>query len=417
MSWWIVAALGVGALAAAAPRFGRGRAVDAGGESLRMAPAIGMPGAPATSVEGLAQRIAVMEARLRESPSDVAAAVLLSDALLRQARATSEGRHANRAADVLERTLERNPGQYDALRMLGAIELSRHRFWQALEIGQRARDARPDDAWNYGVIGDALIELGDYDAAFDAFDRMAALRPNADAYARISYARELRGDLPGAREAMQLAADATPAHDLEAKAWYTAHTGELLLKLHRVADAEREFRRAVFFYPDYPHAAIGLGKTMLARGAADKALTIFREQLRRTPTLDLAARVGDLYRARGQGEEAEPYYVLAETLGGPPAAQTEANLALFLAEHGRKPELALRIAESVAAMRHDIFTEDALSMALLVNGRIAEAGAAAERARRTGSRDERILAHAVEIAGNAKSAATEHVVQQLLLNR
>ncbi len=226
---------------------------------------------------------------------------------------------------------------------------------------------------------------------------MAALRPNADAYARISYARELRGDLPGALEAMQLAADATSAHDLEAKAWYTAHTGELLLKLQRLADAEREFRRAIFFYADYPYAAVGLGKTTLARGDADGALRIFQQQLERTPTLDLAARVGDLYRTRGQDDEAERHYALAETLAGPPAAQTEANLALFLAERRRKPALALRIAESVAATRHDIFTEDALALALFVNGRTAEARTAVERARRTGTRDGRILAHAAEI--------------------
>src|SRR5581483_638970 len=154
---------------------------------------------------------------LRQHPDDVGAAALLADALLRQARATSDGRPANRAADVLSAVLKEHPAQYDALRMLGAIQLSRHRFRDALASARRARDMRPEDAWNYGVMGDALLELGEYDAAFDAFDRMSSLRPTADAYARISYARELRGDLDGALEAMRLAESATSAHDLEAK--------------------------------------------------------------------------------------------------------------------------------------------------------------------------------------------------------
>jgi len=393
-SWWIAGAVAVGAIAAAAPRVIGRTTMRAKTEPVRMAPAIGMPGAPPTSLAGLRERISAMESRVRESPRDTGAALLLADALLRQARATAEGRHANRAAEVLQSVLATDPGQYDALRLLGAIHLSRHRFAEALTTGRRARDARPDDAWNYGVIGDALTELGDYDAAFDAFDRMASLRPNADAYARISYGRELRGDLTGALDAMQMAAEATSAHDLEAKAWYASQTGELMLKLRRLADAEREFRRAAFFFPSYPHAIVGLAKATAASGDAERALTILREQLERTPTLDIAARIGDLYSARGDAAEAEHYYELAETLGGPPAVQTEPALAAFLADRRRKPSLALQIAQAVAATRHDIFTEDALAWALFENGRLEEARALSARALRTGTRDERILAHA-----------------------
>src|ERR1044071_3137190 len=146
---------------------------------LSVGPAVGMPGAPATTTAGLLQRIDEMDARLRAQPDDTGAAVLLADALLRQARATNDGRPAGRASEVLNAALKEHPGQYDVLRMLGAIYLSQHRFRDALEIARRSRDLRPDDAWNYGVMGDAQIELGDYSAAFDAFDKMMALRPNA----------------------------------------------------------------------------------------------------------------------------------------------------------------------------------------------------------------------------------------------
>ena len=74
-----------------------------------------------------------------------------------------------------------------------------------------------------------------------------------------------------------------------------------------------------------------------------------------------------------------------------------ALLARFLADRGRSPEEAVRIAESAAAVRHDIFTEDALAWALFKAGRVSEARAASARARRTGSRDARIVAHAREI--------------------
>jgi tetratricopeptide (TPR) repeat protein len=403
--WLVAAAVVVGCVAAAIPSLlSRASAPSVVG-SVRMAPAVGMPGAPPTSIEGLQQRITEMERRLREQPGDAAASVLLADALLRQQRATVDGRAANRAASILEDVLKREPGQYDALRLLGAVRLSRHQFRDALDIGRRARDARPDDAWNYGVIGDALLELGEYDDAYDAFDRMAALRPNADAYARISYARELRGDIAGALTVMQMAANATPAHDVEAKAWYVAHVGELYLQLVKPDDAEREFRHATFYFPDYPHAMIGLAKLKVARGDRSGAREDFLAQFKRTPTLDLAARIGDLFRAEGDAGQAERYYQLAEELAGPAIAQTEPAFAMFLAERDRKLPEALRIAESVSAIRHDIFTDDALGWALYKAGRIPEACAAARRALRTGSGDPRIREHA---AASCQRAATGH---------
>ena len=366
-------------------------------EALNIGPAVGMPGAPATSTAGLMQRINDMEARLRAQPDDTGAAVLLADALLRQARATNDGRPAGRASEVLNAALKEHPGQYDALRMLGAIYLSQHHFRDALDIARRSRDLRPEDAWNYGVMGDALVELGEYSDAFAAFDKMMALRPNAAAYARVAYARELQGDVEGALAAMQMAAKATAPNDPEAQAWYAAQTGELHLKLQKLDDANREFRRAAFLFPNYPLAVIGQGKVRVARGDREGALAIYLEQLKRTPTLDLAARIGDLYAARGEVAQSEHYYQLAEDLAGPAMLQTEANLALYLADHDRKVSDAVAIAETVVAKRRDIFTEDALAWAYYKAGRFTDAYAASQLALRTGTRDEGLLARAARI--------------------
>jgi tetratricopeptide (TPR) repeat protein len=354
---------------------------------INVGPAVGMPGAPPTSASGLQERINEMEQRLHDHPGDVRAAVLLADALLRLARATSDGRPTNRASQVLKTVLTEDPVQYEALRMLGAIDLSQHHFRDALDVGMRARDIRPDDAWNYGVMGDALTELGEYDKALEMLDKMMALRPSPAAYARASYARELHGDLQGALQAMELAAEATPPQDLEAQAWYAAHLGELYLKMDRFDEADRSYRQALFVYPNYPYAVIGQAKLKVGRGDHSGALALYLDQMKRTPTLDLAARIGDLYAEAGKPEESERYYQLAEDIAGPAIAQTEANLALFLADHDRKLNKAVEIAEAVAATRQDIFTEEALAWAYFKIGRLNEAMAASSRALRTGSRD------------------------------
>ncbi len=191
---WIVATIVIAAIAAVLPhvswRQSRGPAAP-----MSSAPVVGMPGAPTTSADGLARRISEMEKRLQESPHDNGAAVLLADALLRQARVTGDGRLPARAGSLLTAVLKDTPGHYEALRLIGAVYLAQHRFHDAREAGRRARDLRPGDAWNYGVIGDASIELGEYEAAFAAFDHMVSIRPSAGAYARVAYARELQGNL------------------------------------------------------------------------------------------------------------------------------------------------------------------------------------------------------------------------------
>ena len=398
----VIATIAVGAVAAVIPHLVGGGPVRERAP-VTMGPAVGMPGAPPTSSSGLSQRVSEMEARLRAQPGDVAAAVLLADALLRQARAANDVRAAGRAGEVLKGVLNENPAQYEALRLLGAIDLSQHRFRDALEVARRARDLRPDDAWNYGVMGDAQIELGDYEQAYDAFEKMMALRPSAAAYARVAYARELRGDVTGALQAMQMAAQATAPQDPEAQAWYAAQTGELNLKLGRIEDAERDFRYGTFVFPRYPLAMIGQGKVKAARGDFDGALIFYLDQLTRTPTLDLAARVGDLYARRGDAVQAERYYQMAEDVAGPGLVQTEANLALFLADHDRKLPDAVTIAETVSKTRRDIFTEDALAWAYYKAGRVDEALAASQLALRTGTRDEALLARAARIREAAGS--------------
>ena len=393
---WVVATILVAVVAAVVPHL-ISRDSPHREAPVSIGPAVGMPGAPPTSAAGLLQHISEMERRLRAQPHDAGAAVLLADSLLRQARATNDGRPAGRASVVLKAVLKEDPGQYDALRMLGAIDLSQHHFREALDVARRTHDLRPDDAWNYGVMGDALIELGDYPKAFDSFDRMMALRPNAAAYARVAYARELQGNLEGALQAMQMAAKATAPQDPEAQAWYAAQAGELYLRIGRLDDADREYHRAVFQFPNYPLAMIGQGKVKVARGDRDGALAIYLDQLKRTPTLDLAARIGDLYAERGDVDQSERYYQLAEDVAGPGVAQTEGNLALFLADHNRKLSEAVKIAEAVAAVREDIFTEDALAWAYYKVGRLDDAFAASQRALRTGTREQPVLSRAAQI--------------------
>ena len=126
------------------------------------------------------------------------------------------------------------------------------------------------------------------------------MRPNGAAYARVAYARELKGNLRGALEAMQMAVQSTTPTIPKRRRGTTAHVGEIHLRMGRLDEANREFGRAAFIFPDYPFARIGQGESAGAsRRPAGAALAIFLINFKRTPTLDLAARIGDLHASGG----------------------------------------------------------------------------------------------------------------------
>jgi|RhiMethySRZTD1v2_1073278.scaffolds.fasta_scaffold49776_5 tetratricopeptide (TPR) repeat protein len=362
--------------------------------------------AASTSRAALDEVITATRRRVAADPGDGEAAVRLADALMRAARVQADASLPLEAERVLRTTLK-HAEDYTARRMLAAVYLSQHRFAEGLDVARQLQVSHPEDAWNYAVAGDALLELGRYDEAFDMFDRAVGHRPDAGAYARVAYAKELRGDLAGALDVMRMSAEATAPQDLEAQAWVHTQLGLLRLQLGGLDDAEREFARADFLFPHHPYALNGRIKLALARGRYEEALRL-NEQAPRTPE-SLAVR-GDLQARLGNRSAAEAAYVEAERLerdGWKSEQPQPGALARFLAERDRNIPEAVQLAERAAAERADINTMDALAWSYFKAGRLKDAAVAIERALRTGTLDPRIRCHAAVIA-DARRTGTIH---------
>jgi tetratricopeptide (TPR) repeat protein len=331
----------------------------------------------------------------RARPGDAEANALLGLAYAQRARETGDAAYYTKADAVLRRAHELDRTNAYALTGLGGIALARHRFADALRIGRAAQAAAPGSAAPYGVVGDAQLELGRYRQAFATFDRMAALKPNASSYSRISYARELRGDVAGATAAMELALDASIGRP-EATAWIAVELGKLHWSVGRIAASSYHYRYALRVVPGYVPALDALARLEAARGHTARAIALQRRAVDSIPLPGYVAQLGDLLAAAGKDAAAREQYALVgsiERLQMANGVKVDLETALYRVDHGIRLDDTLALARRARAERPSVLGDDVLAWALARSGRCREALAHSKRSLRLGTRDAAFFFH------------------------
>jgi len=336
-----------------------------------------------------AATIAGLEQRVGAAPEDAEGLALLGFAYQQRARETGDPSFYPRSEEALGRSLELVPNDDLALTGLAALAATRHRFEESQRLAQRAVDLNPYSVEALGVLGDALVELGRYEAAFATFDRMAATKPGLSSYARIAYARELKGKTGSAAEAMALAARSAPPSG-ESGAWALVELGNLRFNSGRLRLAERAYDEALARFPDYHRAQAGLARVEAARGRTDEAVALYRAALEAVPLPEYAGRLAETLAAAGRDGEAREAYELLDVMQRlleSNGARTELETALVDLDRNANVDDALARVREAYAERRSIEAEDVLAWALYRNGRCDEARAQSERALRLGTRD------------------------------
>lgn len=350
----------------------------------------------AGAVGGITQSgIAGLEAQVQSRPGDADLLTQLGFAYQLRWRETADPSYLPRSEAALRRALQARPNDANAVLGLGSLALIRHEFRKALVYGREARLLLPGSGRPYGVIGDALVELGRYDAAFAAFQQMVNRRPGLSSYARVSYARELTGDPAGALAAMRLAHDAA-AGQREATAFTLVEIAKLELALGRPRAAERDARTALRVLPGYPAARIELAQVESAQGRLGRALAEARRAVETVPTqqaislyADLLERIGRRSEARRQGTTIEVIDRLLEANG----VQVDLESAVYRADRGIRPLQTVELARRARLARPSIYGDDALAWALARAGRCSEALPLAREALRLKTQDPVLYFH------------------------
>jgi tetratricopeptide (TPR) repeat protein len=354
-------------------------------------------------------------AKLRADPTDQKSSLLLAEAYMQEGRVTGNHPYYDAAAmQLLQEVLKAEPESFEALCCQASLSLTQHHFSQGLALAEQAQAINPNSGYVYGLLTDANVELGHYDQAVKMADKMNQVRPDLTAYARVSYLREIHGDLPGAIQAMDMAVKAGFA-GLEQTEWSRVALGHLYEVSGQLDQAQGYYQQALVLRPNYAYALAGLARVAAARH--DYSTAIQDLNLARATVKDYAFtdELVDVYRLNHQPAEAakmaqESVAMLAE------AAQqandneelghyTDRELAYAYLKTGDLDK-ALEHAKIEYARRPDnIDVNETLAWVYYKRGEYAEAQKYMTVARRTNSQNPVLLGRAGLILSKVGKAA------------
>lgn len=387
MTRWLGRPLAVLALAVALLLGAAVAMAGSGGSPAPSQPTAEVDAAAAAPGADLGAVTAGLQARLRRVPRDFQAWASLGSVYVQQTIATADPSYYGKAEGAFNRSLlERPEGNDPAVVGQAILAASRHDFAQARDLAQRAIDINAFNSSAYGVLTDALVELGDYPASYASMQKMLDLRPGVASYARVSYSFELQGDLVGAKaaldEVLRLATTPTDA------GFAYRYLGELAFNQGNLDEAARQFDAGLSRAPSYAPLLAGRARVAAARGDVEAALKDWTEVVQRLPEPGYLTELGDYYTSLGRTQEAAEQYAvvkITEQLFTAAGSDLDLEQSLYAADHG-DPAGALRSAERAWQKRRNVGTADAYAWALQANGRSVEALELAKQAQRLGTR-------------------------------
>src|SRR5947209_8673942 len=377
--------------------------------------------------EGTMTAIRFLEDRVKRDPDDLIAYNKLAVYYLQLVRETGDVKYLELASRAAHASLNAVPKEQNlgGLVMLAQSEYAAHDFLSARDHAKELTEYEPRKGYGYQMLGDALLELGDYDGANTAYARMKQFDGStATTETRFARLAMLHGDSNEATRrytiALNIALDETPV-SRETVAWCRWQLGETAFAIGDYKTAEQHYRDSLVTFPDYYRALFGLGRALAAQNDLAGAIEQIERAVRRLPDPVYVAALGDLYKLTGREKEAATQYELVEYI----ARLNQLNgtlynrqLALFYADHDLKAEEAYANAKREYEARRDVYGADAVAWTALKAGKVVEAQAAIRDALHLGIRDARLFYHAGMIARAAgdKSSARDFIERTLKLN-
>jgi tetratricopeptide (TPR) repeat protein len=247
-------------------------------------------------------------AKIERNPADTKSLVALANAYITESRISGNTAYYDKAAmATVNKVLLQDAGNFEALTLKALLFLSQHHFADGLAIAQSAQKINPENAFVYGLLVDANLEMGNYAAAVDAADKMVTIRPDLRSYSRIAYLREIHGDYPGAIDAMKMAIEAG-APGQESTEWCRVQLGKLYENTGNTKTALFQYQLSLAARPDYAYALAGLARLAANEKKYDSAVYYYSKANALINDYGMKENLAATLKLSGNNAKAESLY-------------------------------------------------------------------------------------------------------------
>jgi tetratricopeptide (TPR) repeat protein len=310
----------------------------------------------------------------RLHPTD-AAWSRLGDAFMQKARETMDLSYYGRAEAAYRKALGLNANYANAMVGIAWVLSGRHEFEQSIEWANKALKLEPNRADAYGLLGDAATEMGEYEDAFDRYQKMLDLKPGIASYSRAAHLLFVTGNIKKATLLMSKAIGAGGAYP-ENTAWCRAQMALLYFAQGAYVPAEQMLTQGLKDAPNNYQLLAAMGKVKAAMKDFPTAIEYYKRAQAIVPQHDVVVALGDLYTIEGNTESAKHQYALVDVvrqLNKANGVIGDLQMAHYLADHDKDLEEALKLAETDYKTRPTVYGADTLAWCFYKNGQIREA--------------------------------------------
>lgn len=363
----------------------------------------------------LAGSVRRVSRRVTQDPYDPYSHRQLARYQMDLARLDGDEDRLDRAARALARSLFLQPrDNVEAECLAVRLDLARHRFVEAERRAGELWRLRRNPAQLLALWGDALLELGQLDAARSRYSLYALREPGLGADARLARLHHLEGDTDTAVALYTRAASGAGSHETLEAAWAHAMISTIERERGHLDAAEAAARTARALVPDHPLALSALAQVHIRRDDHAGARPVLELGIRRhrdpallIPLATVLERLGHRAEASRLVTEVRRHYEADLARG---RIGHRRALATLLLDQGGDPARALRLAREEGHLRKDAHTAHLLARACRASGFLQEAALHAKRSLRHGIQEAALHREAALIARELglEEEATRH---------
>ncbi len=378
------------------------------GSSVDLPPLFDRQGELANAVEWprTKAKVADLQQKIRMHPTDVKPRLQVAMIYLSEARITGEHPYYYPAIlRILDDVLVIDSKNVEATTFKASVKMSQHQFAEARTLAEAARQLNPNNAYIYGVLVDANVELGNYEEAVKMSDIMQGLKPSLESYSRASYLREIYGNYASSIAAMQLAVQAGLPGS-EPQCWSKNTLGHLYETTGKLAEAEKQYAGILAMRPSYAFALRGQAHVLKARKQYAQAVAILEKAAKVMPEFSFHEDMADIYAMQGETENAAKKYAETVTMLQQDARSGHAvdlELCKLYTKTGQLDLALVHGLKEYASRPKNIDVNNALAWVYFTQKNLPKAAEHIRIALRTGCQDPELLQRASAIlnaAGN-----------------